>query len=387
MWLSSTELDPSWVSKHCNIACDKCVVRDISNASAPRSCFVLQFFPGNESLVLKQLPSSEDNQPLPHRVQLSVSLGLAREALFYSHFKESLGDIIPRVVYSHGDMKTGVKHVIMENLSDYVDSGILFGPGNPNNWNRDLPTLVKRAGDPVPTPAQVAHVTFQAYARLHARHWRDESLLKLPWLRGSQWVAGTEEGQKGFEGVQKFSHGLWAGKKDNLWEWDPQVLKAVENAVARFTWDGLRKELNTTDASHWCLVQGDCWPGNVMWHRTGVVKLVDWEMVGVGSGPQELGQYVISNMTPEDRRGCEATLVREYYDSLRKNGVPESFTFEMCWREYVYGGLARWLWFLCYYAAANDELTAKSGAFFHSQVSAFMKDHKVDPELVGPLRF
>ncbi len=39
-----------------------------------------------------------------------------------------------------------------------------------------------------------------------------------------------------------------------------------------------------------------------MWHRDGRVKLVDWEMAGIGSGAQDLGQYVISNMDPAERR-------------------------------------------------------------------------------------
>lgn len=131
--------------------------------------------------------------------------------------------------------------------------------------------------------------------------------------------------------------------------------------------------------THFTLVHGDCWPGNVMWHRSGVVKIVDMEMVGLGSGPQELGQYMISNSTPAVRRECEARVVREYYDELLRCGVSaDSFTWAQCWREYQIGGLERWLWFLCYFASSPS--MHKMFAFFHDQVLAFMTDHKLTPD-------
>eukprot|EP00287_Rhodomonas_sp_CCMP768_P024463 CAMPEP_0202849904 /NCGR_PEP_ID=MMETSP1389-20130828/82150_1 /ASSEMBLY_ACC=CAM_ASM_000865 /TAXON_ID=302021 /ORGANISM="Rhodomonas sp., Strain CCMP768" /LENGTH=51 /DNA_ID=CAMNT_0049528015 /DNA_START=1 /DNA_END=152 /DNA_ORIENTATION=- len=39
----------------------------------------------------------------------------------------------------------------------------------------------------------------------------------------------------------------------------------------------------------------------------GSLKLIDWEMVGVGSGPQDLAQYMISHATPALRQECEKT--------------------------------------------------------------------------------
>ena len=41
--------------------------------------------------------------------------------------------------------------------------------------------------------------------------------------------------------------------------------------------------------------------------------LLDWEMVGVGSGPQDIGQYMISHTAPEERRANEKMLVEHYY--------------------------------------------------------------------------
>lgn len=99
------------------------------------------------SLMLKQVPAA--GRPL------SVQLALAREALFYRNFRDRLPlDILPHVYYAYGDAATGAKVIIMEDLSAVaVDSGVLFGPGNPNNWHRDdLTTQAVRAGN---VPAHV----------------------------------------------------------------------------------------------------------------------------------------------------------------------------------------------------------------------------------------
>jgi hypothetical protein len=68
MWASATTLSPTWLLEHCNISCESCTVVDLSNKTAPRSCFKLVFVPARDTLVLKQLPSDEDGEPLPHRL-------------------------------------------------------------------------------------------------------------------------------------------------------------------------------------------------------------------------------------------------------------------------------------------------------------------------------
>ena len=112
------------------------------------------------------------------------------------------------------------------------------------------------------------------------------------------------------------------------------------------------------------LVHGDAHPHNALWvnQRTDEAKLVliDFEMVGVGSPAQELGQYMISHMEPETRRACEDQVVRAYHEELLRMIKPttqdqdkggetaatEPYTFEACWAEYIAGGIGRWVWFI-----------------------------------------
>eukprot|EP00959_Pyramimonas_sp_CCMP1952_P158215 3308855-Pyramimonas_sp.AAC.1 len=50
---------------------------------------------------------------------------------------------MPRVYHATGDMATGRKMVLMEDLASCAQAGHFFGAGNPNNWGRDLDALQK----------------------------------------------------------------------------------------------------------------------------------------------------------------------------------------------------------------------------------------------------
>ena len=90
-----------------------------------------------------------------------------------------------------------------------------------------------------------------------------------------------------------------------------------------------------------------------------------------------MGQYVISNMDPQERRDCEERLVRSYYDELCLLGV-QNYSFEECWKEYIVGGLERWLWFLVYFLA--NEAMLDWAQFFHDQMAEFAHDHHIQPQ-------
>ena len=227
------------------------------------------------SLIIKQVP--ERGRPL------SRQLGLAREALFYNQLaadveatnskanqqKNHHDMMIPKIWYAHGDMTTGEKVVIMEDLSDAsVDSGVFFGPGNPNNWKRDLNAMAARAGPKPPNAAAVAKTTFRELARVHATFWRRADLLSddKHWMRGQQWLQG--KGKESWEGsqnlVQTFSKTCLAREesagKPSI-QWDPLVREAIETSVQGVSWEAQQKRLNIK--GRWTVVHGDCWPGRL----------------------------------------------------------------------------------------------------------------------------
>jgi hypothetical protein len=115
--------------------------------------------------------------------------------------------------------------------------------------------------------------------------------------------------------------------------------------------------------------------------------MLDWEMTGVGSGPQELAQYLISHMAPSQRRRCERALVREYYDTLLvtpgSRVCGDAYAFDQCWREYVCGGSERWMWFVALLASMCPAAMTQR---FVDQLWAFCVDHDVTPDNVGQPR-
>ena len=121
-----------------------------------------------------------------------------------------------------------------------------------------------------------------------------------------------------------------------------------------------------------------------MWvqQRTAAAKQVpiDFEMVGVGSGAQELGQYAISHAAPALRREHERAWVEAYHTelvaTLRARGLhaeADAYTPDACFAEYVAGGAGRWAWFVPLLTGMAS--SPPMAQFFHDQLAAFLHDH------------
>ena len=150
----------------------------------------------------------------------------------------------------------------------------------------------------------------------------------------------------------------------------------TEKAMNGISWEKQLERLNSS--TNYTLVHGDFWPGNIMVSKHDVhdLKCLDWEMVGLGSGPQDLGQYILSNMDPQERRDCENELIRNYFTELTRLGV--NISWDECWKEYKIGGLERWLWFLVYFCGQSGPML-QWGQFFHDQIKEFVHDHDIRP--------
>jgi len=146
---------------------------------------------------------------------------------------------------------------------------------------------------------EVANQTFQAIAHVHAKFWRDTSLLEdeFNYLRCSPWINRRDE--KSFRASQGMIQCIWE-KYNNAEEehgngiqWDPLVRQLVDKAMEGISWKSQQERLNSN--SNFTLVHGDFWPGNVMISTSSdtnenscEIRLLDWEMCGLGSGPQDL---------------------------------------------------------------------------------------------------
>eukprot|EP00455_Lapot_gusevi_P056644 TRINITY_DN9463_c0_g1_i1.p1 TRINITY_DN9463_c0_g1~~TRINITY_DN9463_c0_g1_i1.p1 ORF type:complete len:396 (-),score=40.23 TRINITY_DN9463_c0_g1_i1:61-1248(-) len=319
----------------------------------------------------------------------SAQLGLPREAFFYNYLAEQLRKEhmpLAEVICARGDMETGDKVLVLEDLSEYgIQSGYLYGPGSPLNWQIDL--AAKLATVPVPlSTEEVALDSFQQAAKLHRSYWKDERLFQHSWLRGSAWLQG--EGKESWLAAQKTATDCWAAEKEKLARgesgvrWDDHLVACVEVSLAKINWENYVHQMRERE---WTLVHGDFHPGNMVWcwtpdHPRGRSVMVDWEMVGIGAGPQDLAQSLISHMTPELRRREERRLVEAYYEILIECERVQDYTFEACWKDYVDGGCERWIWLLLLLSGMCPPIMTQ---YFHDQVAAFVRDHYITPDTIG----
>ena len=327
-----------------------------------------------ESLVYKR--------PDANRLDRSKSLGLAREALFYQTLasNESLCSVLPKVRYAKGNLSTGEKEIIMQDLTDGIQSGYFFGPGSPLNWGKDLLEQTRGLSARV-SALDVAKVAARAAGEVHGAFFRDASLAGHAWIRGSGWISG--EGWELWEAYQKQCRDAWASLDFSApgVDWDPFLRECVDAAIARAKPEngGFQSFLAWMEKAPWSLVHGDFHPANCMLLQTGTQEkmdlkqpgcvqmasvahcvfrillpggqgtsphirrfwsracmsvlrliLLDWENVGVGSGPQEIAQFLISHMDPSTRAAVEEEVVQEYYKALKSQNprAAEAMSYE-----------------------------------------------------------
>jgi Phosphotransferase enzyme family len=152
--------------------------------------------------------------------------------------------------------------------------------------------------------------------------------------------------------------------------WSQFMIDLLDCSFSRVSWMQFQEGLK--GPAGWTIIHGDYHPANIMVRRgTNELVLLDWEMVGIGSGPQDLGQYVISHLAPADRRLVEMDALRRYYEEL--TSIDKSIvSWDVCLDEYRQGGVCRWVWLVAYIAdVCPDNMTQ----FFVDQLEAFAEDH------------
>jgi hypothetical protein len=322
--------------------------------------------PGPVTVVLKHFP--------PARLPAAKTLGIAREGVFYSWVTggkasekvfRMVSQIIPRIFFAKGDMATGEKLLIMEDLEAEgigISASNLFGHKSPVNWgkgakvDRDIVKAYEaefgKTGPEIPKFSDISEMQkaiekicsrkiSECGAHWHALHWRDPgtastSRAELPdasflngiWFRNMMTDTPAEEaeiGKQEWQGSLEFSVNSWRKFVSEILptsdvKLDPRLVKFVDRAITDTTWENYIRDMRSRS---WTLIHGDFHPGNMIWRTiTGTNKLhvvlVDWEAVGFGNGPQEIAQALISHATPEMRRAYEREVMDAYFDVIVK---------------------------------------------------------------------
>jgi hypothetical protein len=317
----------------------------------------------------------------------SKALFLGREVEFYkSGFSHEIGDdIVPHFVYGYYNIDTGEKYVMLEDLGQAIPIGFFYGPGNPNNWASKA--ILESMCEPYVKMGVdldlVTRETFKLIAKVHAKFWMNPKLFEYPWLKGSDWM--KQEGGDSWLASQGEVKDHWNEKLKNKTHIvkDKELFEIISASISKIS---LSDFFEWTKKTKWTFSHGDFHPSNIMWmllaKNNNHIKLLDFETVGVGSGPQEIGQFFVSHVSPEKRRQCEKPLLELYYNELIANGVSkDEFSYEECYKEYAHGGPERWIW-LVTFLKLSDEVHD----YFNSQILEFCKDHNITPETVGQPR-
>jgi hypothetical protein len=345
-------------------------------------------------------------------LEVSKNVGLAREALFYKHFTKQCQEnhiYIPKVYHAEGNFETGEYVILMEDLSaNAIQSGYFFGNYSPLNWGKDLSLLLSK----IPKSFQpkdnqfIACKAFQLAGHLHGSFWQDTSLYTISWLRGIDWYQG--HGESTWQSSQLQGSNPWITYKSKIVEgtvgftWEEPVIACLEASIAKCNWTTYQEEIKTRA---WTMVHGDFHPANFMatWtektetvveeNETATAELVknelelillDWPMAGLGSGPQDLAQYLISHVPQHERQVMEPELLTLYHQVLQQyERVPSTYTYEQCYLDYQQGGIGRWLWLLSLLTSMCPDSVMK---YFHDQVLGFIVDHQFTAENIPMMR-
>lgn len=320
---------------------------------------------------------------------LCKQIGLSREVDFFEHLAHIINVKTPTVYFAKSLSDKSEKTIVMEFIPG-IQCGYFFGNGNPGTWSVDITHMTTVA--PWISSRMAALKMFEAAAKIHSS-FEINSLSNFSWLRGCDWLQG--EGRVEWENGQKLIQECWRKgfKMRHEMKWDPNLVSLMDVSIGNaLNWDNYRSEMQSLSKKNLIgFVHGDFHPGNALINLSNLnnespsgfnLVMLDWEMAGIGSMPQELSQALISHMKPEERRECEIELLHSYAEvymkekqqkfSLSNDKLP---IFEDVQTEYVRGGLAKWIWMLGYMISLDLHVCSnKAMQYFHDQIVAFMED-------------
>jgi sulfur transfer complex TusBCD TusB component (DsrH family) len=198
--------------------------------------------------------------------------------------------------------------------------------------------LLARGADPrdATRPLTVDQVArgIRGLARLHSRYWNNvQDHAALDWVQPFVPV-------EGWQAPMKLS-----------------VPKGLERAAAVIPGEVQRRSGEELVGDIWArgvgtltmgsqtLLHGDPHIGNTYLLSDGEVGFLDWQVVRRGNWSHDVGYFIQSALTPEDRRASEVDLVEEYRRSLEIPD-PDRPTAEEAWTRYRVSpahGLVVWL--------------------------------------------
>lgn len=191
-----------------------------------------------------------------------------------------------------------------------------------------------RPGDQVASCSlEDARLAVREIATLHARWWGQTDDKALAWV-----PSGPGQGfpSKFQVLVNKGWPALLKAQGVSYPAMNPELINICERVVGQFG-----EVVNHFDDMTHTLVHGDYRLDNMFFDATGDRPLVviDWQVIDRAHGLLDVVYFLAGNLTVEDRRNFERTLLQTYHDTLLTRGVTD-YDFSSCWRDYRRNALA-----------------------------------------------
>lgn len=357
----------------------------------------------------------------------SKRLGLQREGAFYETIgpwiqvrldmipttSQSVHTFIPKALYAEHSDITGQKAIVLEYYDNATEAGRYFPHSvvTKNAMEYDGKINAKTITLEATRMAASFHGTFYLSPALLS------SDLITPHLRMANWIQGKDK--ESFIASQSEVAGRWKRCKAR-WEkgsyyggevklekefvdvMDKSCDEALDFDKFVSKWsvekdgDGTAKQ-STID---WSLVHGDFHPGNMLCLNNSSTNkpqliLIDWEVVGVGSGPQDIGQFLISHLEPSEAYDMIDEVTAVYRKSLLEtleavnskdntNTAPTVVpTVKQMKHEIIFGGIERWVWLFGYMCDLEESMPSLYMQYFHDQMHGWIVRNGVNAENVG----
>jgi thiamine kinase-like enzyme len=355
------ELDPAWASKNFQKEVTKAELVPFKHGGV-KECMMrlnLTTSEGPETYIWK---SVYGEMAKVHKV--------CREGLFFREFQSCMEDI-PKSLWSWADMSTGESFLVMEEFDpEFRVVGDYFGPMWPQNFGKDCPER----------PDGLLEECMKHAAAMHGKYWeKTDELSKNSFLHAAQRVQGEDEA--GWKAIFDQSKNPWtAMNNEQRNNWDSELVKVIDASMEKANWATVQEFHKTVPMT---LAHGDFHPFNIMWNDdTKKTILFDFEFTGMGSGAQDIGEFLLF-MPPDERRQCMEKTVKFYHDELVKI-IGNQYSYEDCWKEVIHGGFARMVWIFGMFSsgASNDDDSMARHRALESTMVAWMKDYGITPENV-----
>lgn len=175
------------------------------------------------------------------------------------------------------------------------------------------------------TPAQ-AELAVTNLAKIHAQWWESERLEQFDWLPTSEFQGGMAR--------DLYTLG-WGPFREAFESTLPAAFAPIGERIGPLLPDLYARGSESAKT----LVHGDYRIENFLFGEPGTAEefvVLDWQIVGHGSGPRDLGYLLGQSLTTEVRRDHEQRLLRLYHETLLEHGVG-GYDFERCYADYRLG--------------------------------------------------